>query len=193
MNNGNDNKTLEEMKTQLTVLRNKLDKEEIVNDRMMRTIMRKKVRRIVHHTWAIYLIILLSIPYCSWCFITMMKMPVAFTVITVLFMVTALIYTRVMNKGVNANELMEGDLIEVKRKMMRSKRMQAAWLKFSVPFIILWLAWFAFENCHRPNAGIILVGGGIGAVIGTVIGVMNYKKRRRMITEVIRQIEKLTE
>lgn len=189
----NDNIELEQMREQLSVLKGKLDKEMIVNDRMMRKIMRQKVKSIKRYSWTIRTIILLGIPYCTWCFMYLLRMSVWFTLVTDIFMIIALVYTYFMHRGINEKELMEGDLIEVRSKMLRMKHMQANWLKFGIPFIILWLAWFVIENMNVADAQYILIGGGVGGVIGGIIGTMNYRKTRRMATEIIKQIEELNE
>ena len=139
------------------------------------------------------IVILLGIPYCTWCFGYILQMSIWYTLVTDIFMTIALVYTYFMHKGITANELMEGDLIEVRSKMLRMKRMQANWLKFGIPFLILWLTWFFIENMKVADARCLFIGGAIGCVIGSIIGVTNYRKIRRMATEVIKQIEELNE
>ena len=189
----NDNIELEQMREQLSVLKSKLDKEMIINDRMMRKIMRQKVKSIRRYAWTIGIVILLAIPYCTWCTGYLLQLSIWFTLFTDIFMTIALVYTYFMHKGITANELMEGDLIEVRSKMLRMKRMQANWLKFSIPFLILWLTWFVIENMKAADARYLFIGGVVGGVIGGIIGVMNYRKIRRMATEVIKQIEEINE
>lgn|SRR5574344_392151 len=192
MENINANIELEQMREQLSVLKGKLDKEAIVNDRLMRKIMKQKVKSIKQHGRAIIILTCVFIPYCTWVF-TNMHMSVWFTAVTDIFMLTALIYDYFAYKNIQSNELMEGDLIDVKRKMIRFKRKQADWLKIGIPFIILWLAWFAIENMNHADAKFVLIGGIVGGVIGACIGFKYYLKIRRMATEVISQIDELKE
>jgi hypothetical protein len=184
---------LEQMKKQLSALKSKLDKETIVNDRLMRSIMNQKMKKINRERWIISSIILLGIPYCTWCFMFLLNMSVWFTVVTDVFMLVALIYTYLMHKDIKASELMKGNLIEVSRKMIKIKRMQANWLKFSIPFVVIWMAWFVIENLNGIDAKYVIIGGSVGAVIGAIFGTMSYRRTRRMATEVIQQIEELNE
>jgi len=184
---------LEQMKKQLSALKSKLDKETIVNDRLMRSIMNQKMKKINRERWIISSIILLGIPYCTWCFMFLLNMSVWFTVVTDVFMLVALIYTYLMHKDTKASELMKGNLIEVSRKMIKIKRMQANWLKFSIPFVVIWMAWFVIENLNGIDAKYVIIGGSVGAVIGAFFGTMSYRRTRRMATEVIQQIEELNE
>ena len=78
-------------------------------------------------------------------------------------------------------------------KMLRMKNMQANWLKFSIPFVIIWLTWLVIENMKAADARYLFIGGVVGGVIGGIIGVTNYRKIRRMATEVIKQIEEINE
>ena len=184
---------IEQMKQQLSTLKNKLDKEMIVNDRLMRSIMNQKMKKINRERSIIILIILMSIPYCTWCFMFILNMSLVFTIVTDIFMSVALVYTYLMHKDVKKNELMEGNLIEVSHKMIKIKRMQANWLKFSIPFVVVWLSWFVIENLNGINAKYIIIGGSVGAVIGGIIGTMSYRKTRKMATEIIKQIEELNQ
>ena len=184
---------IEQMKEQLSMLKSKLDKEMIVNDRLMRSIMNQKMKKINRERWMISSIILLGIPYCTWCFMFILNMSLVFTIVTDIFMSIALVYTYLMHKDVKKNELMEGNLIEVSHKMIKIKRMQANWLKFSIPFVVVWLSWFVIENLNGINAKYIIIGGSVGAVIGGIIGTMSYRRTRRMATEIIKQIEELNQ
>jgi hypothetical protein len=190
MENINTNIELEQMKEQLSVLKGKLDKEAIVNDRLMRNIMNQKVKSIKRHGRTFIILTIIFIPYCTWAFMHM-HMSVWFTAVTDIFMLIALIYDYFAYKDIKSNELMEGDLIDVKRKMINFKRKQADWLKIGIPFIILWLAWFAIENLNQADAKFVLIGGIVGGVIGACIGFKYFLKIRRMATEVIGQIEEL--
>ena len=184
---------IEQMKEQLSMLKSKLDKEMIVNDRLMRSIMNQKMKKINRERWIISSIILLGIPYCTWCFMFLLKMSFVFTIVTDIFMLVALVYTYLMHKDVKTNELMEGNLIEVSHKMIKIKRMQANWLKFSIPFVVVWMSWFVIENMNGIDAKYIIIGGSVGAVIGACIGTMSYRRTRRMATEIIKQIEELNQ
>jgi len=77
--------------------------------------------------------------------------------------------------------------------MIKIKRMQANWLKFSIPFVVIWMAWFVIENLNGIDAKYVIIGGSVGAVIGAIFGTMSYRRTRRMATEVIQQIEELNE
>lgn len=78
----NDNMELEQMKEQLSVLKSKLDKEDIVNDRLMRKVMRKKVSRLKRYTYVTYVAVIIGIPYCTWACIYLLNISLWFTLFT---------------------------------------------------------------------------------------------------------------
>jgi type VI protein secretion system component VasK len=85
---------------------------------------------------------------------------------------------------------MEGDLLDVSRKMVRMNRMNADWLKFSIPFLAVWFTWLIFEIVGSAQYGVeILIGGVVGLCIGLTLGIAQYRKTRRMANEIIEQIK----
>ena len=90
---------------------------------------------------------------------------------------------------------MDGNLIEVSRKMVRMRRMYATWLKFSIPFITVWFAWFMYEILHKNTTdGIpMVIGGVVGGIIGAFIGIRVYRRTRQRSLDVIMQIKELCE
>jgi hypothetical protein len=185
-----NNMELEEMKQQLSELKSKLDKETIVNDRLMRKAMKAKVSTINRDALITALVALIGIPYCTWIFGSMMDISWLFIIVTDIFFLTAAIYTYLSRKDIKANDLLEGDLLNVSQKMIRMNRMNANWLKFSIPFLIVWLTWLVFCTSYETA---FLIGGAIGLAIGLPLGIHQYRKTRRMANEIIDQISELKE
>jgi hypothetical protein len=187
-----DNNELEQMKGQLGVLKDKLDKESLVNDRIMKKIMKTKVRSIKHIVYLSYFIIIACIFFCSWMFISILDTSWAFAGATILFMLIAIVYTYEAHKEVTAKDLLDGNLLDVSRKMLRVKRMNAQWLKFGIPCGIGWVIWFLIEMPKGADFKEDLLSIVIGAVIGALIGSLFYRKRQRAINDVLEQIDELT-
>jgi hypothetical protein len=187
-----DNKELEQMKGQLGVLKDKLEKESLVNDRIMRRIMRKRVKTIKRYVDMTYVLILISIPYCTWVFKSLLGVSWAFVVVTDLFMVVALIYEYQAHKEVTAKGLLDESLLDVSRKVQRMKKMNAQWLLFGIPFGILWLLWIILDipedNDYIINVMFII----IGAIVGAFVGITFYRKRQRIAKDILSQIDELT-
>lgn len=126
MENEFENAGLEQMKEQLNLLKSKLDKETMINERLLRKAMKDKVSSLNHDAIVIAIVAILGIPYCTWVFASMVNVSWWFTIVTDLFMLTAVIYTYYCHKDLNAKDLLNGNLIEVSRKVARMRQIGRA-------------------------------------------------------------------
>lgn len=189
----NENMELEQLKEQLSILKSKLEKETIVNDRLMRNAMKKNVKSINRNGWKITIIAAIAIPYCTWANKWLINMSWGFVIVTDIFLLIAIIYNYFTYQCLHAKDLMEGNLIDVSNNMLRMKRMHINWHKFSIPFLVVWLAWFVAENINVYDGKYILIGGIVGLIIGGIFGICFFRRNRRMMSEVINQIKELSE
>jgi hypothetical protein len=183
----------ETMKKQLEVLKDKLDKETIINEQLMRKAMKEKVSKLHKDAIIIACVALFGIPYCTWAF-SFMHLPELFIVVTDIFFAIAIVYTYITHKGLKANDLLDGNLIEVSHKIIKMRRLESLWLRFSIPFITIWFAWFIYEVIKQTEDEAIsmAIGGVVGGIIGGAIGVSKYRKSRKKSQEILLQIEELT-
>jgi hypothetical protein len=195
MENIIDNTELEQMKEQMNLLKEKVEKEKIVNQQLLRAAMKEKVSRLNRDAIFIALLGIVAIPYCTWIFISILNMSWWFIGVTDLFFLAAIVYTYFSHKDIKAKELMDGNLIEVSKKIMRMRRMNANWLKFSIPFVIVWFAWFLFEvlGNNADEGTPFAIGGTVGGIIGGFIGTKMYYRTRNKTLDVTQQIKELTE
>ena len=193
MDKDNNIEELEMMKKQLEVLKDKLDKETIINEQLMRKAMKDKVSKLHKEAIIIACVALFGIPYCTWVF-SFMHMSELFIIVTDIFFAIAIVYTYITHKGLKANDLLNGNLIEVSYKITRMRHLESAWLRFSIPFIICWFTWFIFELMKQngDEAKGMAIGGVVGGVIGGIIGIMKYRKSRKKSQEILLQIKELT-
>ena len=82
----NENFNLEEMRQQMTTLKNKLNQQEIVNDRLIRRSMRNEVSNINRRYNIIMAIGILMVPYGYWCFVKLVGLSIFFWIATSIFM-----------------------------------------------------------------------------------------------------------
>ena len=78
-NNVNDME-LEAMHRQMNTLKNKLNQQEIVNDRLMRRSMRNEVNTIARRYYIIMAIGLFMVPYGYWCFVKLSGLSIFFCI-----------------------------------------------------------------------------------------------------------------
>ena len=194
----NENFELENMRQQMETLKKKLDHQEIVNDRLMRRSMKSTANKIIQRHNIVMAVGLLMIPFGYLSFVMMSGFSIPFWIVTCLFMILCAAATYYVGFDLRDSRLMQGKLLEVRRKVARAKKLENQWLFISIPLLILWLAWFVYEamlqnvDGNRSGYG-LMVGGAIGGVIGLICGFSLHFKTQRQYQEIIDQIEDLTE
>ena len=196
--NTTNNFEMDEMRQQMETLKKKLGQQEIVNDRLMRRSMKSTANKIIQRHNIVMAVGLLMIPFGYYSFVMISGFSIPFWIVTCLFMILCAAATYYVGFDLRDSRLMQGKLLEVRRKVARAKKLENQWLFISIPLLILWLAWFVYEamlqNSDEIRRGYgLLVGGAIGGVIGLICGFSLHFKTQRQYQEIIDQIEDLTE
>ena len=185
---------LNEMKEQISLLRRKLEKETIVNEKLIRTSMRDKLKAVKRRS---YILCAVEIGACPlWASSTFDFLSPWFKGITIAFLLIGVIYEIYCNQLLSTQNYVSGSLVDEARKLNRYKQLYRQWHWFSIPFLCIWLPWFVYEATSMGGGFFvknILIGGLIGGTIGGIIGWSIYKKGQNAVNEVIGQIEELTE
>ena len=191
----NENFNLEEMRQQMTTLKNKLNQQEIVNDRLIRRSMRNEVSNINRRYNIIMAIGILMVPYGYWCFVKLVGLSVFFWIATSIFMLICAGATFYNSRKISDPELMSHSLVEARKKVASAKKFESNWLLFGIPAVILWMGWFFYETYQIQGGDFyngFFLGGCVGGIIGAIIGIKIHLKTQRQYQDVIDQIEDLT-
>ena len=191
----NNDFDFENMRQQMTMLKNKLNQQEIVNDRLIRHSMKKTAGNINRKYTIAMIAGLFMIPYSYWVFIKLSGFSVAFWLFTCVFMLICVGATYYNSRNISDSNLMTNNLLDVRRRMARAKKFDANWLFFGVPGIILFMGWFMYESyLLHPNAFFngLFWAGCIGGTLGAIWGFSLHFKTQRQYQEIIDQIEDLT-
>ena len=190
----NENFELENMRQQMATLKNKLNKQEILNDRIMRRSMTKEVNTITRRYYFIMALCIFMVPYGYWAFVVLSRLSVAFWIATSIIMLICAGATYYNTRKINDPGLMSRSLVEASQKVASAKKFDSNWLLVGIPMVILWLGWFCYETYlqNHDYANGLLWGGCIGAVIGSICGFSLHFKTQRQYQEIIDQIEDLT-
>ena len=183
---------LNEMKEQISLLRRKLEKETIVNEKLIRSSMRDKLKAVKRRSYILCAVVIGACPL--WATPIFDFHSIWFMGVTIAFLFIAVAYEIYCNQLLSTQNYSNGNLIDEARKLSRYKQLSRQWHWFSIPFLFIWLSWFVYEansvgDFHANN---ILIGGLIGGIIGGTIGLTIYRKGQNAINEVIEQIEELT-
>lgn len=185
--------TFDEMREQLRLLHHKIDGQEIIDDRHIRRAVSTRMRSVNRQAAAMIVISIFAIPYCAWAF-RFIGLSLPFAVVTMAFLVVALSYTAWSHREVRSSLLSTEPLREVARRVARMRRRHARWLYFSIPFLVGWVSWFAYEIMrdtaipYGERVG-VMTGAAIGGLAGAVLGFLAYRRTQRLAREILEQIQ----
>ena len=185
---------LQELKKQLTLLNNKLEKQEIINDKLIRNSIRNKISNINRTGIIMTICATIATPICAFNFHYILHFSIALNIFTCVFMVIAIAYTIWSHKGLN-NNLLNGDLITASEAVLRTRKRYKQWYYFSYPWFAVWLCWLGWEMYTRIENREMLMGCIVGLFIGGLIGgAWGMRQRNKIyknIDDILAQIEEL--
>ena len=192
----NVHEELEQMREQLQLLKEKLAREHIVNDKVMRRAVRDKISGVQQRSVAMSIFGTFAIPFVI-VTLLMTGFSTCYVVLTGAFLIISVItelYTMMM---LRSSDLRSGNLLSAGIQAARVKRLQQQWLVVGLIFVVVWLTWGAYElHALFPNAEefhAMVISGAVGGIIGGVIGSTVYRRNQRELGEIIDQIEDLME
>ena len=183
---------LYEMKEQIALLRHKLEKETIVNEKLIRASLRDKLKAVKRRSYILCAVVIGACPL--WASPIFDFHSIWFMGVTIAFLFIAVAYEIYCNQLLSTQNYITGSLIDEVRKLNRYRQLTRQWHRFGIAFLCVWLPWFYYEATTAAGffAKNILIGGLIGGVIGGTIGWTIYSKGQKSVNEVIEQIEELT-
>ena len=199
MENNNNSNELEQMREQLSVLKKKLNRQEIVNDRLMRESMKSKMSWIRKYLWICVILAPLLIVYIA-AMASYFGLSVWFVVFTAVMFIASIAAQWYVN-GLDKNAFSKDNLTKTARHLLKMKQQRARLEMIELPILLVWIAWligglYSVDDQQRPEAvteaawgGII--GGCLGAVIGLFTAFFLYRKMQKTNDEVIHQINEL--
>lgn len=182
---------LQQLKEQFNILNKSLNNQQIINERLIRASIESKVRNINRDGRKIIAIGVLGIIaiiadhyLINWTWL--------FTAVTIVFLLVAVLYNIYFRLGINNADAFNADLIDMRLRTLRFKKMQSRWLWFSIPFLVVWLTWLLYETLNMIYDPIpTIIGAAIGLVLGLAFGIKQYQRTQRQAKEIISDIENL--
>lgn len=178
---------LEEMRSQMELLRKKLEHEDIINEKLMRETMRFRLTSINKQVWidicmALFCVIVypLFFPFLPlWLLIYVVVMVSADAIATVL-----------IHRPVREKLIMNDDLKTVAQKMRRLKKAYIVAMCVESPVVIVFIVLFLMTVApHFHNPRFAIWGGVIGGCIGLIVGLMMVRRVLKNSDAIIKQIE----
>ena len=194
------NNELEEMRQQLGILKEKIDGQKLISDKLIRQSMLNKMSFMKKYTWVSFFALLFIYYVYNDIRITF-NLSWWFYGATVIFMTFSVCFDAYINRF-NKDSFLKGDLIATSLQMQRMKKLRKRSLLYGIFFMTIWVSWFVIELYNGSGAANggentsmfygMLVGGGVGLIAGVAIGIWLYLRMQRINSDIISQIDELT-
>ena len=187
-------KDFEEMRQQMNILKEKLQQQEIVNEKVFRRSTRKSLKGINRRYTFVSILCILMVPYSYWAFVKLTGMSIWLWLATCILMLIAFVYTQYTGRFISSR-VFEKDLVQARAKVAKAKKLDHDWLKIGIPLIVLWLAYFGYEmyKVIGGEDGIyIVVMCVVCALLGGAVGLKVHFKNQDNYEQVIEEIDDFT-
>lgn len=187
---------LEQMRTQIGMLKEKLEQQTIVNEMHIRNSMKSKISDLNRTIGATIFAGIFAVIFAPMTFF-IQGCSLTFIIATAVMLAVCLGLTIVqkMNLG-KMMDLSQGNLVETAEKLSKVRTHYKEWYKIAIPMILVWGGWMIYEmvqvlGIESPTAIGFYCGAGVGLLIGGIIGARINRKVVRQANEILAQIEEL--
>lgn len=186
---------MENMRHDMAELKKELEKQTIINDRIMRRAMRNNSSWIRRRYILCMVACVLMVPYCYFFMIHLFGFSLYLWIFTSLFMITAAVYTYYNMRALNRDFMSEDNLVKAGHEIARAMKMDSEWLKIGMPILIIWIVWMYIEAMQQLGsmATEFAISTGIGAIIGGTVGFVTHRKIQRKYRDIVEQIDNISQ
>ena len=192
-----DSKELLEMKEQMALLKQKLEKETIVHEQLMRKVMKVKADSLRTKAILESILALTVIPVFTWVMHSLFHFSIALCLFFGIVVACAQIYSYYIHHHFRPKDFINNSVIEAKKETLQLKTYYANWLKYiSIPFDITFLTWFIYEAIQLSQANststiIFSISFVVIFITVFILAMGQYFKIQRTADEIIGHIEEL--
>ena len=187
---------LQEMREQLAVLKEKMNAQEMVNDRLIRDILIKKKKSVDKNIWMVGICGLFTATIGNWTF-SDLGVSTWFLIGTTVLMLASFLLTIIPHNWVKKVDIQSGNLLVAAKQARRLRKLYKDWEIIGIVLAVIWLAWLFIEfsaAIENKQMLYILVGAAaIGGIIGGIIGLVLSRKTIHTLDEMIQEIEEMSE
>lgn len=189
----NDFNELDDMRRQISLLKEKLDRESIVNDKLMRNIMSTKVGKVSCYLFKLLAILPPTMLLMYFDFAILFHLSTEFMIATQIMLVCFGIYIYLNKRLLASADITGGNLVEESKKLLRFKKREIMYMCIGTPICVAWMVWCVYEllHCGKEQDEIIstIIGAGIGAIFGFIYSIKKFRMIMGNINSVMSQIE----
>lgn len=201
MENNNMNNELEQMREQMQLLLGKLDKQEIINDKMLRQSVKKRMSWIKNFVYLEFLLI----PFIALVWYGVKEMFDLswwnYGILLIMCTIDVVLDYYVNVAALKTHNIENSSLTETMHKLYRMKQIRAKQFIIMITLVATWFAWTGIEMWQFAGSiaemNEIMQGAAYGGIGGLVIGIpiaffvviRIYRKMQGTNDELIKQIE----
>lgn len=181
------------MREQMRQLKEKLDDQKIVNERIMRkscaqTFNRLKLKSNLPIVFGL-LAILMS-PY-----FLQIGMSMSFVIFTGVLMLVCIVATYLTNQHIPR---MDSDLVTATEELRKYKKIHAEWIKIAIPMLVIWIGlaiWDAVKNIGLSGQELygMIAGLSVGVIAGMLLGLKLRRDQMNAAEDLLAQLKELKE
>ena len=183
--------TLNEMQQQMQLLKDKLSKQTIVNEQMMRNAFGKGIKDLRSNYSVKTIAAIAGMLGCPSFY--NLGCSLYFVIFGELMMLIALVATIYANRLIPR---MDDDLLTAAGNLTRFRKINAEWIKYGIPTMVVWLGWlivelFSGEEFTAGQAYAMIGGIAAGLTVSMCIGLRIRREIMRGVDELMAQIKEM--
>lgn len=177
------------MRKQLSVLKDKVKKQEIINEKTLKRTLSNKSSQLMKDNWKLVIMGLLGVASYVFLFYSL-KFSIAFSCFTIIALVASIGIQCYVTRELSPSVIINSDTREVYRKAMKLRKFNKMWLyRIGIPFLIIWIPWIAYELSNVVEDKRLLTGyyisGCIGGIIGGIAGIRMYRRHNKIAEDIM--------
>lgn len=185
---------LEEMRSQIDILKNQLEKQVIVNDTHIRNSMKSKASDINRTVGATIFLGVIALIYCTWFFYSQ-GLSLLFVIATAIMLATCIILTIAQKAALGKLDFSSDNIVETAKILGKIKTHYGEGHRIAIPMILIWFGWLIYEVISTLGPSPMTIGFCCGAFIGGILGgIMGFRINRKVVrkaSEILSQIAEL--
>jgi len=189
----NNDLLLNQLRADYAVLKERLEKQEIINERLLSSTFSSKVKDIHSIGWtsSICAVFVIAISPVAFHYNPVFNLSWAFTIGTDVMMFACLFFNWYFHHGVKAPQHGD-DLLAFAGSVKLLRKRYQMWIRVGFGLIAVWLSWMLIELYFKLDTKefcLMLIPLVSGVVIGGAIGLRMDRKLIGRCNEIIREIE----
>lgn len=187
---------LEQMRSQIGMLKQKLEQQAIVNDTHIRNSMKSKISDLNRTVLGTIFVGIFAVIFAPMTFY-IQGCSLLFVIGTAVMLAVCLGLTIAQKINLSRmTDLSQSNLVETAEKLNKTRTHYKEWYRIAIPMILVWVGWMIYEmvntiGIESPTAIGFYCGAGVGLLIGGIIGFRINRKVVRQANEILAQIEEL--